>query len=557
MRDFRTVTYHFHGTFTYQEFLELEEEINLCGGTVIYRTLKDNFTFCVIKTEDSSGRLEFEREFKRTAYYRRTKEYIDDKVDSAFFTLINKGNMQWSEENLMVLFNNPESLLIQKTDEFWNLLIVLLNEGLVKIRGEVYPHVPKPEDSSDDIHAYNYCFNQRGETTVNYLRWSGWKWLTSKGETNPIFNHLYVTLFSPTLNMYVKVGEGDPFQILAHLFADRRNNFVQIPFRHIHRLYVFEGTELLYRWFELQPAGENIGISSKVQLALSAYSQHLAKIKENVKQLQEFVVKDEDLPKWVGMIPTQKVKLTASEWFRIEQLRKKTSPESKNEHIQKKKKVIAQKMKEKSSTKISNQKAPKMISQPNWTVDKDQVLITRVFEGLKNGKKFEEIFYSGIKEIGMDAGQCKSRWYGKWSNEYKKEVTKIKAMNSNRQNPNKWDAEKENLLYSAILEGIREGRTIKVITEEVSKQIGISPSACQSYWSSHAPLEYKEAFQKIMLDQEKNWSKEDIQLLNQVIMVEFAHLKPHEAFPFASERLKRHINIIRKKWFELQRMKRI
>ncbi|WP_144553345.1 hypothetical protein [Bacillus sp. X1(2014)] len=132
MRDFRTVTYQFHGTFTYQEFEEIQEEIDLYGGTVIYRTLKENDTFCVIQTDDSSARIEFEENFKRTDYYKRTKEYDEEQSDMEFFTSINNCSIHWTEENLMFLFNNPYSLVEQKIDEFWDLLIILLNEGLIR-----------------------------------------------------------------------------------------------------------------------------------------------------------------------------------------------------------------------------------------------------------------------------------------------------------------------------------------------------------------------------------------------------------------------------------------
>jgi hypothetical protein len=47
-----------------------------------------------------------------------------------------------------------------------------------------------------------------------------------------------------------------------------------------------------------------------------------------------------------------------------------------------------------------------------------------------------------------------------------------------------------------------------------------------------------------------------MKLLDYLISVEYVHLAPYEVLPIASERLKRHIEVIRKKFFELQRAKR-
>ncbi|MEM5016879.1 hypothetical protein WKH31_11355 [Metabacillus indicus] len=125
------------------------------------------------------------------------------------------------------------------------------------------------------------------------------------------------------------------------------------------------------------------------------------------------------------------------------------------------------------------------------------------------------------------------------------------------ENPNNWDAAKESLLISSILEESRKGRTLKAITEDVSKEIGISASACQSYWYNNVSKHYLEEFKQIKLDQEENWSNEDMQLLDHLISVEYAHLKPYEVLPIASEIMKRHIDVIRKKLFALQRQKRL
>jgi hypothetical protein len=48
-----------------------------------------------------------------------------------------------------------------------------------------------------------------------------------------------------------------------------------------------------------------------------------------------------------------------------------------------------------------------------------------------------------------------------------------------------------------------------------------------------------------------------MRLLNHKITVEYQDLQPYEVFPIASERLKVHIDIIRKKWYELLKIKRI
>jgi len=126
-----------------------------------------------------------------------------------------------------------------------------------------------------------------------------------------------------------------------------------------------------------------------------------------------------------------------------------------------------------------------------------------------------------------------------------------------KENPNNWDSAKERLLISAILEGTRKGRTLIDITKDVSQEIGISANACQSYWYSNIPKHYKEEYKQIILDQKNNWSEKDIQLLENLIFVEYAHLTPDEVLPIACKHLNRHISILRKKIFELLRTKRL
>ncbi|WP_404448073.1 hypothetical protein LG307_03295 [Sutcliffiella horikoshii] len=130
------------------------------------------------------------------------------------------------------------------------------------------------------------------------------------------------------------------------------------------------------------------------------------------------------------------------------------------------------------------------------------------------------------------------------------------AKKGQNNNPNNWDTEKEKLLIDAIIEGTKEGRTIRDITQEVSSQINISASACQSYWNSKVSKQFKDQFKEIKLDQEFNWSEKDLELLEQIVFFEYAHLTPYEVLPIASKRLKRHIDVVRKKLFELQRKRR-
>jgi hypothetical protein len=119
-----------------------------------------------------------------------------------------------------------------------------------------------------------------------------------------------------------------------------------------------------------------------------------------------------------------------------------------------------------------------------------------------------------------------------------------------------WDEYKAELLFNAIIEGTRKGRMLSSIVEEVGNKIGFSASKCQSYWYSHGPKQYKDEFKQIKLEQEQNWTSEDVKMLEYIINVEFGHLPTYESIPIASERLERHIEAVRKKWFEIMRNSR-
>ncbi|MEH7514244.1 hypothetical protein V7146_16140 [Gottfriedia acidiceleris] len=115
-----------------------------------------------------------------------------------------------------------------------------------------------------------------------------------------------------------------------------------------------------------------------------------------------------------------------------------------------------------------------------------------------------------------------------------------------------WDKEKEKLLINAILEGTRIGRTLSSIIEDVSKRIDIPAAKCQSYWYTNVPKHYKQMFYQIKQEQE-DWTDEDVKMLEYLLGVEFSKLSIYEALPLASERLNRHIDVVRKKWFEVRR----
>jgi hypothetical protein len=137
------------------------------------------------------------------------------------------------------------------------------------------------------------------------------------------------------------------------------------------------------------------------------------------------------------------------------------------------------------------------------------------------------------------------------SKKIKEEIVSSNQVNMNSSSV--WDENKEKLLINAVLEGTREGRTLGSIVEDVSKEIGITASKCQSYWYSHVPQKYRDQFKQIKIEQENNWTEEDIKLLEYIVKVEGEHLPKAEAITLASERLKRHINVVQKKWFEIIR----
>ncbi|MCZ8538290.1 hypothetical protein M9R32_13925 [Paenisporosarcina quisquiliarum] len=166
-------------------------------------------------------------------------------------------------------------------------------------------------------------------------------------------------------------------------------------------------------------------------------------------------------------------------------------------------------------------------------------------------------FFGNEKLLNNENGHIKMSEKDDRINQEKNLKIEKELVINNTANPNNWDLAKGNFLISSILNGTREGRTLKSIIEDVSNEIGISATACQSYWSNKVPEKYKEEFYAIKLDQELNWSDEDMKILNDLIFVEFAHLTPYEVLPIASNRLKRHIDVVRKKLFELQRSKRL
>ncbi|WP_429466066.1 hypothetical protein [Neobacillus sp. B4I6] len=686
------ITYQFQGTFTNQEFQNVQYEIELCGGTLIYKGLHTDKAFIVVKVEDDEARLAFERKFKRTRSYERSKQYEEEQKEFVFFSAVNEGFMHWTEERLQLLFGKQGSNL----DETWGLMAILLNEGLIQVRAEEYSHVAEPPEGTKEREAFYHCYNNMTNLPMGYISWCGWNWLRSKGEVKPIFTDSRASLYSPVLHMFVQVEEGNPFQIIYKILAERSNVYVHMPSHPLHKLYIFETTEMFHYWLEQHRYGSQVEEPSDIQQLLSTFIYYLRGTEEYRQRLKDYDKKraaqasketppgklldeydddtlfdlidassiihrlngaemtadlleilimqreikaqrlkdlwviskqslldylytaqihpENDLNSIQEPKPKETVKIpiptkedrdqiytnTEDEDFnlfdvglfikndptygigvspRIGQLKKLIQSGELKAHHEKniwtvrKNNLIQYLQKQKNESDSypttdkrmsKEEKAPeplpnKKLFPVEWTDEKDQQLIRYVLDSLKKGKKFDEIFATGIKETGMNSTQCKCRWYSKWSNQYKDEIAQIKAKinPTTENNPFVWDEEKENILFSSIIEGTREGRTIKEITEEVSKIIGLPPNTLRSYWGSKAPKHLKEEFKQIKLDQEKNWSEEALQMLEHMITVEFAHLTPFDILPIASKRLKRHIDIVRKKLFELQRAKRV
>ncbi|WP_066316306.1 helix-turn-helix domain-containing protein [Bacillus sp. FJAT-29814] len=693
-------TYHLIDEMTDKEYKGFREKVKQWGGTFIYQNLQKGNAFCVVKSGDAASRIKFEYEFRQTAEYRLTKEYEMEQKVEFYSKAINEGCFHWSEEYLETLFYGHGSDTPEQKDDSWELLVILLNEGLLRVRVEDYPVVPIPRERTQERLEYERFLKKQEDSVPGYLAWCGRNWLNGKGEKQPAYDHSKALLVAPELKMAMKLGEGNPYQIIYKILeAEDWNTYVHLPYGPLNKLYIFEATELFYHWLQYHRYGSHFEEPSMEQKLLSSYIYHLRGSVKLRRDLAQLVAKQqkgtesgaagnkglldeydegtlfelEDAVKIIqdikdgeisvelleilinqGVLKAQRIrdiwvvsKQNLLDYLEATEVQEEAELETKPA-VAPPLKVTPAKSKQKSTVEgltleevsefiknhstngrgiaptirtikhlirtgelkaqkrnnnwlvtkqdlekylqsqqkaVASYKKKKEVSekasskQNGWTDTMDQILVKHVLDGLMQGKKFDEIFRDGIKEIGMDGKQCKNRWYMKWSYKCRHDVAKIKEEASRREKlkmqnkeplvkkseikktkkPNDphtyhWTEDKARILISSILEGTREGRGLMEILDEVSQNIGISASACQSYWYNKAPKQYKEEFKQIKSAQE-NWSAEEVQLLDHLISVEYAHLTPLEVLPIASQRLKKHIDVVRRKLFSLLREK--
>jgi hypothetical protein len=679
-----TIIYNFFKKYSEKEILIIEKELNEFGGKVVYKSIQTNSTFVVVQLDTIDLRINFENEFKLSALYRTTQEYLNEQKDEEIINAINLNFLKWEEKYLERIFIPKGSNSSLRKDESWNLLVILINEGLINVRVENYNHVPIPKETSVERHSFLQISKRLKDPFTSYLAWCGWTWLKEQDTESSIKFDTYATFFSPQLKTFLNLNHGSPFQLIYRMLGENSNRYVHIPNQLTNKLYIFEATELFHLWLDHARYGNYFDAPSKEQKVLAKYIHFLKGVEKTRNEflaltskrnevhdkttvqnnlLDEyeddtlFVLEDaaniisqnkqtsSDLLEILinqGEIKAQRLR---NDWVLskksiLDYLEKSKSSEKKeilktrndepiikrtSEHspdVARKQNTLKKHLMtlrevsdymkndkldgsgiqpplrllkhlvrtgELKATRSNNswlvdkkdlkdyltkninissrnvrkgnytvKKSNEISNYNGWTETKDRLLVNYVLECLKEGMSFDEIFSKDMKEIAMTASQCKNRWYSKWRNRYKDEIKKImddksRQSPSNSQSKYEWNPENVKILIDEIIEGTRRGKTILNIIEKVSQNIGIPTTACQAYWSSKKiPRQYKEEYKKILRDQE-NWTDEELSILNYLITVQYAHLTPYDVLPFASDRLCKHINVVRKKFFELKK----
>ena len=282
----------------------------------------------------------------------------------------------------------------------------------------------------------------------------------------------------------------------------------------------------------------------------------------NIKALEQEIKHRDEMTQVIKSIRNKKDSMTHSSQIDRNDSIETESLSFKKEEIQTLRKMISEWQGNKSNEQLINNQTLEVTFRINKEmleqiedysddnrISKSMVLEKALNQFFENNKQTQQYYFHEDKKIKEDIIRPEDHIVNE---------KELDLRVRQKENPNNWDSAKENLLISAIIEGTRAGRTIKVITEDVSKEIGIPAKACHSFWNSKSVANhYKEEYKQIKLDQEMNWSDEDIQLLEHLIFVKYAHLTPFDVLPIASECLKKHIDVVRKKLFELQRAKRV
>lgn len=506
MNNCLNLIYRFRVRLSDIEMNEVIHEVEECGG--INKSIDQEYL--QLDFSNDKTRLLFVDKFKRTKSYEKTFEYKEEQKELGFMFAVNHKYMRWIESTLETILNSSGGDWRRRGSQLdWELLITLLNEGWIEVKGETYPDIPAPPIKSEEYNGHFACYHMRGGEEMKYIGWCAWNWLRAKGEKKPEFPQSKANLYSPKLNTYIKIGDGDPHQIIFHILSDMTATYIHMPYDTNNVMFIFKPTELFTQWLEnseqlysrSRNTDDSIEYDEAFNQVLSQFIINLEGIKEQRDNINRYLKK----------------------------IRYKKQKELEHEEL------------------IKN-------SQLDLYDDDKLFSLKEVTDILNYDKQYGTSERKSVDDLGglIRRGTIKGEKINKRWHISKKEL--IKYLISLKKKT-EWNEEKRNFLINEVIAGTENGELLTTILQQVSEKMGIPSSKCKYYWHKHVDKKTKDIVKDIKKRKEENWTIEETLLLEKIITEDHSDIPVVGAYKIASKILKRHTDDIRKKWLSLQKEK--
>ncbi|MDQ0896319.1 MULTISPECIES: hypothetical protein [unclassified Paenibacillus] len=270
-----------------------------CGGRVDEKYfIHGSASITVIFSNEKESNMFLER-FKETEEYKKSEEGLREHEAMDFVNTVRRGFMQWTDDRLKSILANHDGWWRKRgTQETWDQLVVFLNERYITIEPHFYVEVDPPQDPDEwqenDLSRVVYeCFHGRGNGAIQYMKWCAYHWLRAQGISDDeiTFPTSLANIAANSKAISIKVGEGDPFQIIYHILADPEATYIHFPYGELPVLYRLKGTPRLYQFLQGDKF-HRMFIANCIEInqqrkAVSYQEEELVKEKEQRELLEE------------------------------------------------------------------------------------------------------------------------------------------------------------------------------------------------------------------------------------------------------------------------------
>lgn len=229
---------------------------------------------------------DFVRELKSSSFYVSWDKYKQEEEILDFVNSINDRTVVWDYQQIRRILADENGWWSDRGDfSSWYNLAALLSKGYVTIEAKQCPIYSKPVKGSEDYEEYLYSWPSRGNMEIGALNWIMSCWLKEQGEPDPKFPTSLSNVESEALRISVKVGEGDPYQILTWILRAEQK-YIHVPYSHDPFMFIFKTNSKFDDW-ELSKDEEREEIYQEASRLLTIERERLAA--EEEKRHLEFI----------------------------------------------------------------------------------------------------------------------------------------------------------------------------------------------------------------------------------------------------------------------------